>query len=87
MKNKIAELLYDCKFDELEYLHKLKVTNIYIEYKNYFTVCENWSDSKIPKVALECYLVYLLIEYIDNFTDEVTFSIKEIVDMSLEDVD
>jgi len=87
MIDKLSELLYDCKFEELAYFHKIKVNNIYIEYTNYFTVCDNWSDSKIPKVALECYLVYLLIEYIDNFTDEVTFSIKEIVDMSLEDVD
>ena len=87
MKNKIAELLYECKFDKLEYLNKLKITNIYIEYTNYFTVCENWSDSKVPKVALECYLVYLLVDYIDNFTEDVIFKIKEIVDMSLEDVD
>ena len=84
MKNKIAELLYDCKFEELDNLHKLNVLNLYIDYTNFVSFHMFYTDNRVLYETLECYLCYLLMQHLDSMADSCDERIKEIVDMSLE---
>ena len=84
MKNKIAELLYDCKFDELYNFHQLNVLNLYIEYTNFVSFHMFYTDNRVLYETLECYLRYLLMQHLDSMDDGCDDKINEIVDMSLE---
>jgi len=83
MKNKIAELIYDCQFDKLDDFQKLNVLNLYIDYTNFVSFNMFYTDNRVLYETLECYLCYLLMQHLDSM-DDCGDIINEIVDMSLE---
>lgn len=81
MKNRISELVFECDFNTLDNYQQLKVLEVCTEFgrfADFRAFYEGIRPSHVTLELLECYLCYLLRDFVDSMQDEYADEIRSI---------